>query len=456
MLEQFHRLTGAIPAVEPWALGTFMSRCVYEDAAMVSEVIGRLDDIAFPFDVVHLDPAWQRCSRGNWKPATDWEWDAEMWGEPISFFEMMRERGLRVSLWENPYALVDSQTFHDLNKIGGLAVSHGDGKPMKSLWNGEGAVVDFTLEAARQLWREWHLDLLSAGVSLFKTDFGEGVPEGAEFSDGRTGSQLHNLYPLLYNRTVFDATREGGIEHPIVFGRSGWLGSHRYPLQWSGDSKCTWADMRGALRAGLSAVLSGTGYWSVDIGGFYADDPGRPDDELYARWAWLGLLLPVARFHGVGPREPYEYGDEACAAVLTAARLRYSLLPYMVRHMPRGRASDISLLRPLLLGWSQDRRCADEDTEFLLGPDLLVAPVMEPGGQRTVYLLEGEWGDWWSGEVLFGPCEFQVDVPLHRVPLYQRGASRIELGSGRRVADVLTGPLRSKAAEVGYESLQED
>jgi len=236
---------------------------------------------------------------------------------------------------------------------------------------------------------------------------------------------------------------------PFVYGRSGWLGSHRYPLQWSGDAQCTWSDLRGALRAGLSAALSGTAYWASDIGGFYTMGDPLPDDELYARWCWLGCLSPIARFHGTSPREPYVYAPPACAAAVAAAQLRYALLPYLAEQSRRT-ATGRPMMRPLLLDFPDDPLSWREQSSFLLGEDLLVAPVLHPGGRRHVHLPPGLWGDWWSGAAIEGPVDLDLDVPLDRVPLYQRAGAVVALGEGRRSADVLAGPMRRKAWNQPY------
>jgi alpha-D-xyloside xylohydrolase len=203
--------------------------------------------------------------------------------------------------------------------------------------------------------------------------------------------------------------------------------------------------MRGALRAALSAALSGTAYWASDIGGFYG--MAAIDPELYARWAWMGCLSAISRFHGMTPREPYAFAQDACNAAVLAARLRYALLPYLVAAMPRGKTTDLPLMRPLLLEWPDDALMHDEATEYLLGPDLLVAPVLTPGGRRSVHLPEGQWADWWTGRSVSGPVRLDVEVPLDRVPLYQRGGSVVPLGRGTRVEEVLAGPLTAKRSD---------
>lgn len=448
ILRAFYELAGAPPEIEPWGFGVWMSRFSYSSRDQVLDVAGRLDAIGMPVDVIHLDPAWmKRHQPFRDEFGSDFVWNDAGFGDAAGFFAEMRRRRLRVSLWEAPYPLHASSTEAALEAVGGIARDGDSDRPaLPSDTPESGVIADFTNPRAVAWWQERMRELIGLGAAAFKTDFAESVPETARFSDGRSGAQIHNLYALLYNRTVFEAERAAGVARPLVFGRSGWLGSHRHPLQWSGDARCTWEDMRGALRAGLSAALSGTAYWASDIGGFYSA-AGPVDAELYARWAWLGCLSAIARFHGTTPREPYEFAAEARDAAVLAARLRYALLPYLVAAAPRGRATDLPLMRPLLLEWPDDPLLHDEATEYLLGPDLLVAPVLAPGGRRSVQLPAGTWADWWTGRSVQGPARLDVEVPLDRVPLYQRAGSAVPVGRGTRVEEVLAGPVTAKTAD---------
>jgi len=453
LLRAFYELTGAPPAIEPWGLGVWMSRCMYQSRDQVTTIAERLAEIGMPVDVLHLDPAWmQRHRPFKQEYGSDFVWNEEGFGDAAGFFAEMRRHELRVSLWENPYPLRHSAMERALESVGGLAArvdADGAAEPTES--RGSAVIADFTNPRVVEWWTEQHHALMALGAAAFKTDFGEGVPEDALFGDGRTGAQIHNLYAHLYNRATFEAERSAGMANPLVFGRSGWLGSHRYPLQWSGDARSTWEDLRGALRAALSAALTGTAYWASDIGGFYVLPGMTPDPELFARWTWMGCLSGISRFHGTFPHEPYELPADACAAVVQAARLRYALLPYLVRCMPQGRTTDLPLMRPLVLAYPDDERVADDATEYMLGDDLLVAPILEPGGARRVHLPEGAWGDWWTGEIVEGPVTLPVRLGIDRVPLYQRAGSAVPVGRGLRVERVLAGRITEKAADEAWQ-----
>jgi alpha-D-xyloside xylohydrolase len=263
------------------------------------------------------------------------------------------------------------------------------------------------------------------GVAAFKPDYGEAVPKDAMFSDGRTGEQMHNLYPLLYNKAVYEVMQEERGE-AMLFSRSGYAGSQRYPINWTGDAPCTWGGMAATLRSGLSLSMSGITMWSHDIGGFW--NPRRmepPDSTLYIRWAQFGLLSSHARFHGVRGREPWYYGEKAVEVVREFAKLRYRLLPYIYSLAQEAAETGMPVVRPLVLEYPDDPVAATVDYEYMLGPDLLVVPVMNAEGKATVYLPEGEWRDWWTNERLRGPVHMRLDVPIERLPLYARWESDV-------------------------------
>src|SRR5437870_1120535 len=182
-------------------------------------------------------------------------------------------------------------------------------------------------------------------------------------------------------------------------------------------------------RAGLSLSMSGISMWSHDIGAFWNPRLFQPPAPiLYIRWAQSGLLSSHSRFHGVRGREPWYYGDKAVEVVRAFAKLRYRLLPYIYSLAEEAAATGIPVVRPLLLEYPDDPVAVIVDYEYLLGPDLLVVPVMSPEGRALVYLPEGEWRDWWTDEVRAGPAHFRLDMPIERLPLYVRVGAETPMG----------------------------
>jgi alpha-D-xyloside xylohydrolase len=287
----------------------------------------------------------------------------------------------------------------------------------------EVAIVDFTNPEAREWYKNKHSDLLRKGVSVFKCDMGEAVPEKAVFHNGKTGVEMHNLYPLYYQGTVFEAVEKVyGRGSGLVWGRSGCAGIQRYPVQWSGDSHATFEDMACVLRGGLSYSLSGVPFWSHDIGGFQGP---KPSPTLYVRWAQWGLLSPLSRCHGTTPREPWEYGEEALRIFREFTRLRYSLLPYIYSCAYEACETGIPVARPLVLEYQDDPNTRKIDLEYLFGSSLLVVPVLNEEGYVEYYLPKGEWLNWWSRKPIKGGCWVKERVPLQVIPLLVRENSVI-------------------------------
>ena len=231
--------------------------------------------------------------------------------------------------------------------------------------------------------------------------------------------------PLRYNRTVSDGLRVQTGRAPLVWGRSGWAGSHRYPGLWGGDAESTVVGMQATLRGGLSYALSAPGFWSHDIGGFYGPEltPG-----LYVRWTQFGALSPLMRAHGLRPREPWAFGERALEICRDWIRLRYSLLPYLWQVAHECASAGLPLLRPLALEFGDDPVAPGIDDQYLLGADLLVVPVFDDGLEpvtRRFYVPDGQWRDWFTGERFTGPGYFTREVPLETIPLLVRAGAAI-------------------------------
>ncbi|MBI4833018.1 MAG: DUF4968 domain-containing protein, partial [Candidatus Lindowbacteria bacterium] len=430
ILSGYTWLTGRPPVPPKWAFGLWMSRCWYFERKTIEAVVERMRSLGIPLDVVNIDPAWLKDWPTRRRPGCEFEWNTVDFPDPEGFLRELRRKNVRVCLWENPYVPLDS-AFGKEGEQNGYLVKNPDGsvaEPDHPICSDMG-LIDYTNPQAVEWVKKAHRRLMRQGVAAFKTDYGEGVPESAVFHDGKTGLEMHNIYPLLYNKTVHDVIREVNGE-AIVFGRSGTAGSQRYPIQWAGDSQSTFSGMAAALKGGLSYSLSGGALWSHDIGGFVA--PGSiadvpPSPTLYIRWAQFGLLSPVARFHGRSPREPWEFGEEAVNIVRKFALLRSRLIPYIYSYAYEASRTGMPVMRPLYLEFPDDPHAPHEDLEYLLGRKLLIAPVFNETGERTVYLPPGEWTDFWTGTNHTGPVFLKLVVPLDSIPIFVREDSVLPL-----------------------------
>lgn len=432
-LRGYHALTGA-PVVPPsWSFGLWMSRWGYRNREELMEVARRLRAEHVPCDVLHLDPYWLRYHQGH---QGDLEWDEDAFPNPKGMIEELRGMGFRLSLWESPYIPTGSAMYHEGEQQGFLVKDHTASPALVREFSVPSAAVDFTNPAAVAWFQARNRRLLEMGAAVMKTDFAEDYPQDGVAFDGTPAEELHNLYPLLYQKAVFEVT-EQVAGRGLVWGRSGYAGSQRYPVQWGGDPGCTFTDMAASLRGALSWVLSGMAFASFDMGGFFGiprvTDP--PSPELYIRWSQMGLFFSHARAHGhTAPREPWAYGEKALEISRHYARLRYRLLPY-IYSAALCATEGIPLARPLVFDYPHDQATWHIDDQFLFGPAFLVAPMFEPEGERPVYLPEGRWFDYWENRTLDGPRWFTYLAPLERLPIFVRAGAVIPMGPDLQYSD---------------------
>jgi alpha-D-xyloside xylohydrolase len=438
VLRRYWRLTGAPPLPPRWSFGFWSSRNSYRSRVEVEEIARGYRERAIPCDVIHLDPWWMGAEE-NWCNLT---WDTRAFPEPAGMIGDLRGQGFRVCLWENPYVPQGSDLYAE-GAASGYFVRDAEGEPyLIPGWTEKRtptAVVDFTNPAAVAWWQEKHRRLMAMGVSTFKSDFGEGAPADGHYHDGTPGDQAHNLYPLLYNRAVFEVVDAHGGGQGLVWSRATTAGGQRYPVHWGGDCRTTFDHMAASLRGGLNFILSGFVYWSHDIGGYTHES----NPALYARWAQFGLFCSHARAHGTSPREPWAFGEEVEAIFRKYVTLRYRLLPYTYSCAARAATTGRPLMRPLLLDYQDDPTAHIIDLQYLFGDAFLVAPVFAEESDVPVYLPEGRWIDYWTKHTHVGPGWITVHAPLDKLPLFVREGAIIPMGPevqyvGQKPLDPLT------------------
>jgi alpha-D-xyloside xylohydrolase len=434
ILEHYASLTGFAPVPPIWSFGLWMSRNSYMSWDVVHEVADGLRRQEIPADVLHLDTYW---FRDDWN--CDLRFSDDRFGEPEKHMQALKEQGFRISLWQ--YNFVPPREDNANYKEGlerGYFATGPDGKLFvypagtTGAWIDD-AIIDFSNSEAVTWYAEQIKRLIRMGASTIKTDFGEGIPEDAVFKN-IDGKHFHNLYSLVYNSVVSEAIYEVSGEH-IVWARSGTAGSQRYPVHWGGDSQCSWSGLAGSLRGALSLGLSGFPFFSHDIGGFI----GRPDPELYIRWAQFGLFSSHARCHGAGndnSREPWSFGEEANEIFKRYDQLRYRLLPYMYSQARRAAMTALPLVRALVIEYPCDRNVWHIEDQYMLGDALLIAPVLAPLAEqrnRSIYLPAGTWFDYWTKGVYVSRGEWMTrEVDLKTMPIYVKNGSVLPYGALRQ------------------------
>ena len=424
LLAGYTGITGRPQMPPRWAFGAWMSRCAYENTQQVEEVLARLHAEEMPCDVIHLDPLWMR-THYYYKigvDACDFVWNEQGFPEHVAMLARYRALGFDVCFWINPYLPEGTPMYEEAAAHGYLLQSTRGG--LARLDHGEPVgMIDFTNAAATAWWKEHLKALLRDGGSVLKPDYGDRVPEDALFANGRTGKEMHNLYLFLFSQAAFEAAQEVHGTG-IVWRRSGYIGSQRYPGTWAGDTQVSWEGMRCCLRGGLSAGLTAEAFWSHDIGGFCGP---APTAELYIRWAQWGMLSPFTRFHGTTPREPWHYGESALAITKHYARLRYALMPYLFAAAAESVATGVPMMRHMALEFPNEPNVDTLDDQYALGADLLVAPLLTPGARtRTVYFPAGTWTALEDASVVLDGGRFHtVAAPLERLPIFVRAGAVI-------------------------------
>jgi alpha-D-xyloside xylohydrolase len=419
ILDDYTALTGRPGHVPRWSLGVWMSRLAYETREELEGVTEQLRETGMPCDVVHLDPTWLDGDR-----LCDLVWDRDAFPDPEGMIDDLHADGFKLSLWENPYVLTITEAYEEARENGYLVRDSG-GKPYllsRLSWSPvRGGIVDFSNPEAVKWWQDRHAHLLEMGVDVFKTDFGEYLPEDAVCFDGTSGRVSRNRQAHRYTEAVHEAMAEARPDRrPLLWARPGWAGGQQFPVHWGGDPNTTFEAMAASLRGGLSLALSGYAFWGADIGGFH----GEPSTELYVRWAQFGLLgNSHARFHGTTPREPWHFGDRALEIVREYARERYRLLPYLFSYAERAPETGLPVMRPLVLEFQDDRGVYGIGDQFLVGENLLLAPVFDADGHVEVYLPRGKWVDYWTGDSYEGGQTLSLDVDLEEMPVFLRAGT---------------------------------
>jgi alpha-glucosidase len=488
ILGRYADLTGHLPMPPKWALGNQQSRWSYYPDTVAEELVRRYRAEDLPLDVLHLDIDYMQQYRV-------FTWDRHGFPDPSAFTETLRKEGVKVVVIvdpgvkygppepgagdtaTNPELAAQDKSYYVFNQ--GLAkdyfLKRKDGKLwIGAVWPGKAVYADFTLDAAARWWGDLHRAYLDHGVAGIWND----MNEPSDFLDQTGKTQMDVITydggtnsPYAGNRNVFAlnearATYEGlerlrPNDRPYVITRAAYAGIQRYSTMWTGDNTATWDAMALSIPMFETLGLSGEPFVGADAGGFI----GRTDAELLTRWYEIAFLTPFCRNHAqrdAYDHEPWRFGTYYEDIIRKYLKLRYRFLPFLYTTLEEAHRTGVPMFRPLLLNYQNDSNTLDIDDEFMVGTDLLVAPILKPASTgRPVYLPQGIWFDYWTGRQLAGGRTIYAEAPLETVPLYVRGGAIIPMGPemnyvGEKSTDPLTFEIYPDAQGNAEVSLYED
>jgi alpha-D-xyloside xylohydrolase len=432
-INTYSQLTGFAPTPPTWSLGVILSKAYYKDAEELLAVAREVREKEMPCDVITLDGrAWQDTDT-----RFAFEWDPKRYADPKPIIDELKALGFKICVWEYPMISVKNPLFKEAAEKGWLIKDKRTGEAYRYEWDlspfGEvltplpdSGILDFTHPDAYAFWRESHKPLFDLGIDMIKADFGEQLEDDnmLSYSDD-SGNRLHNVYSMLYNRCVYEAAEKYCKTGPFLFSRSAWTGSQRFPSQWGGDPQADWHGLSASIRGSLSWGMSGGPFFATDIGGFYKD---TRDSELYVRWTQASVFSAHMRLHGIGPREPWSYGEAASDAVFEALKLRYRLIPYLKKTAEQASISGLPVQRAMALAFPDEPLSHGFEQQFMCGDDVLVVPCVVPGGKVKYYLPKGEWVRLGTNEVLSGGQYKEEILALNEMAVFVPKGKQLALG----------------------------
>lgn len=443
ILEDYANLTGKMPLPPIWALGNQQSRWSYFPEKRVREIAEGFRSRKIPADVIYLDIDYMNGYRV-------FTWDKTRFPDPEKLVDDLRADGFQTVLIIDPGIKVDpNYGVYAEGKRLGMFVKNPDGTELnRNVWPQASAFPDFTDSRARAWFGEQFKRHIDEGIAGFWNDMNEpGVfltdktpkPDTVHHpdktfpydtphvGDGIAGThrRYHNVYGMQMARSTFEGVKKLRPEkRPFVLTRAGFAGIQRFSAVWTGDNYASWDHLALSIPMLANMSVSGVPFVGCDIGGFN----DRPTGELYTRWLQAAALTPFLRSHSVGwagNKEPWEYGEDFTPINRASVELRYRFLPYLYTLFYEHERSGQPVMRPLWYEFPNDTLTYMISDEYMIGDDLLVAPVVKEGMQnRDLYLPAGSaWINWWTGEKLDGGKQHRVDAPPDRLPLFIRAGA---------------------------------
>jgi alpha-glucosidase len=443
VVERFSGLTGRMPLPPRWSLGFQSSSMSYTESPKAQEELqlfaGRFAEERIPCDLFHMSSGY---TKGSDDKRYVFNWNRERVPEPEAMISSFHEAGIKMAANIKPCLLLTHPLYEEVRGFEGFIGQAEGGEPEVGMfWGGWGSYLDFTNPDTFEWWqRKVSEQLLSHGIDATWNDNNEfelqnGDARCAGFGEALNVELIRPVHTLLMTRASYEVQRETREdERPFLISRSGCPGIQRYAQTWSGDNTTSWNTLRYNVPMGLGLGLSAAPNTGHDVGGLVGE---RPKPELLVRWIQNGALHPRFNMHSWNPddsaTEPWMY-PEVLSIIRETIEFRYRLLPYLYALFVEASRTGHPIIRPMVYSFPHDPRCHTESFDFMLGPNLLVAPVLEEGARkREVYLPEGSaWCDFHTGEWRSGGQTIEVEAPLERVPLLAPEGGIIPMGRAMR------------------------
>ena len=429
VVTRYTDLTGTTPLPQMWSLGYQQSRYTYDSKERLMEIANNFREKDIPCDVLHLDIDYM----DDFKVFT---WDENKFPNPKEITKELSNNGFKVVTIIDPGVKKSKgYSIFDQGIENGYFATDKDGITyINKVWPGDSAFPDFTDSQVRDWWGDNQKLMIDSGVSGIWNDMNEPasfngpLPDDVQFkNDGRPAAhkEVHNVYGHLMAKATFDGYKKHTGKRPFVITRACYAGSQKYATAWTGDNQSSWDHLRMAVPMLLNLGLSGMAFTGTDVGGFVSDT----NAELLSRWVQVGCFSPLFRNHSAvvtRDQEPWAFDENTLNIYRKYVKLRYKLLPYLYDLMKQCESSGLPPMRPLVLHYTNDKNVHELNDEFLFGENILVAPIVEQGKNfRAVYLPEGNWIDYWTGETIKGMQHIIKKAELDTCPIYIKQGSII-------------------------------
>ena len=412
ILKGYYDLTGYAAMLPKWAYGYMQCKNRYRSQEELLHIARTMREKEIPCDVLIIDWLWFR-------EFGDLDWDQENWPDVPSMFQELSDMGFKVMQAQHPFISPGGLKFEEFKNAAFL----------NQVPEGKRYTFDHSNPDARQAWWNEFKRLYEQGIRGYWTDMGE-LEEHFSGTESFLGSRekVHNIYSLLWAKGLYDGQRGDYGQRVMTLARTTYAGMQKYGAAlWSGDIDASWEVLKSQVVVGQGVCMSGMPYWTTDIGGFITNMDFTP--ELYVRWLQWGVFCPLFRAHGTKPdNEPWSYGQQTEDIVKHYIELRYKLIPYIYSGAHKITQEGTPLMRAMVMDFSRDPKAVERTEQFMFGPNILVAPVLEKGARELeVYLPEGDWYDYWTNHKYEGKQLIRVSAPLDKIPLFVKAGSIIPM-----------------------------